>query len=284
MNIRGRLFNFDRTYIMGIINVTPDSFFDGGLFKTTDDAVQKALELVKDGADIIDIGGESTRPGALPVSIEEELNRVIPVIKQFRKIDKETPISIDTYKAEVAKQAILSGADIINDISGGTFDESIINVAAAYNCFYILMHIKGKPFDMQQNPVYSEKGVVFDIKEFFINQTKKLMNSGIKRDKIILDPGIGFGKTLNDNIEILSNLRELCNLGFPVLIGTSRKSFIGNLLQKPPQDRLYGTLASVVLSIVNGVSIVRVHDVSQIKDAIIITDKILKQKNISMVS
>jgi len=268
---------------MGIINVTPDSFSDGGLFKTTDDAVQKALEFVKEGADIIDIGGESTRPGAMPVSIEEELNRVIPVIKKFREKDNETPISIDTYKAEVAGQALSNGADIINDISGGTFDENIIKIGAEYDCSYVIMHIKGKPFNMQQNPVYSEKGVVFDIKEFFINQAKKLIDSGIEKDKIILDPGIGFGKTLNDNIEILNNLNEFRKLGFPVMIGVSRKSFIGNILNKPPQGRLYGTIAAVVLSIINGASIVRVHDVREVKDSVVVTDRIICNKKIAMV-
>lgn len=282
--LRGKEFNFNRTYIMGIINVTPDSFSDGGLFKTPDEAVKKALELVKDGADIIDIGGESTRPGAMPVSEEEELNRVIPVIKKFREIDNETPISIDTYKANIAEQAILNGADIINDISSGTFDDNITKIAAKYNCPYVIMHMKGKPFDMQQNSVYSERGAVFDIKEFFTKQIKRLKDTGIEECKIILDPGIGFGKTLNDNIEILNNLFEFKVFGFPILIGVSRKSFIGNILGKPPQDRLYGTIASVVLSIINGATIVRVHDVREIKDAVVITDRILRNKKISMVN
>lgn len=280
--LRGKEFNFDRTYIMGIINNTPDSFYDGGLFKTSDEAVKKAIELVKDGADIIDIGGESTRPGAISISEEEELSRVIPVIKKFRQVDDRTPISIDTYKAGIAEQAILSGADIINDISGGTFDENIIKIAVKYNTPFILMHIKGKPFDMQQNPVYSEKGVIFDIKEFFMNRIKILKDKGIQNDKIIIDPGIGFGKTLDDNIEILNNLSDFKVLGFPILIGTSRKSFIGNILGKPPQDRLYGTIATVILSVINGASIVRVHDVKEVKDAVRITDKILQNKRLSV--
>jgi dihydropteroate synthase len=284
MKLRKKEFNFDRTYIMGIINVTPDSFSDGGLFKTPDEAVEKAIELIKDGADIIDIGGESTRPGALPVSEEEELKRVIPVIKKFREIDNETPISIDTYKANIAKEAILNGADIINDISGGTFDENIIKVVSKYNCFYILMHTKGTPFNMQQNPVYSENGVVFDIKEFFSQRIKIMNDSGIKNDKIIIDPGIGFGKTLDDNIDILKNLYKFRDFGLPIMVGTSRKSFIGNILNKPVNERLYGTIATVVLSIMNGASIVRVHDVKEIKDAVVITDRILHNKKISLVN
>ncbi|MCX8092545.1 MAG: dihydropteroate synthase [Candidatus Goldbacteria bacterium] len=269
---------------MGIINITPDSFYDGGMYKTSDEAVEKAIQLVKEGADIIDIGGESTRPGALPVNEEEELKRVLPVIKKFREIDNKTPISIDTYKSNVAEQAILNGADIINDISGGTFDEKMIKIVAKYNCSYIIMHINGQPLNMQQNPIYSEKGVVFDIKEFFLKQIKKINDNGISTDKIILDPGIGFGKSLYDNLKILNNLSEFKSLGYPILIGTSRKSFIGNILNKPPEDRLYGTIASVVLSIINGASIVRVHDVKAIKDAVLVTDKILQNKKISMVN
>ncbi len=282
--IRGKEFNFDRTYIMGIINMTPDSFSDGGVFKSSDDAVRKAIELVKDGADIIDIGGESTRPGALPVNEEEELKRVIPVIKKFRELDNKTPISVDTYKSNIAKQALLNGADIINDISGGTFDNNIIKVVSEYNCAYVIMHIKGKPFDMQQQSVYSERGVIFDIKEFFINRIKIMKDSGINVNNIILDPGIGFGKTLDDNITILNNLSEFRALGFPILVGTSRKSFIGSILGKPVNDRLYGTIASIVISIINGASIVRVHDVKEIKDAVVITDKILQNKKNSMVN
>lgn len=280
--LREKEFNFNRTYIMGIINVTPDSFYDGGLFIKPDEAVKKAIELVKEGVDIIDIGGESTRPGAIPVSEEEELKRVIPVIKKFREIDNETPISIDTYKANVAEQAILNGADIINDISSGTFDDNMVKIVAKYNSSYVIMHMKGKPLDMQQNPVYSEKGVVYDIKEFFIKQIKRLKDYGIDLNKIILDPGIGFGKTFNDNIEILNNLFEFRSLGFPILVGTSRKSFIGNILGKPPSERLYGTIASVVLSIINGAAIVRVHDVREVKDAVVITDRILRNKKFSM--
>ncbi|MBP7792436.1 MAG: dihydropteroate synthase [Candidatus Goldbacteria bacterium] len=276
--LRNKEFRFDRTLIMGIINVTPDSFSDGGLFKNSDKAVKKAIDLVKDGADIIDIGGESARPGALPVEKEEELNRVIPVIKKFREIDNETPISIDTYKSDIAEQAILNGADIINDISGGTFDENIIRIAAKHKSVYILMHMQGKPLNMQQNPVYSEKGVIFDIKEFFYNRIKMLEYMGIQKDKIVLDPGIGFGKTLNDNIEILNNLSEFKLFDLPVLVGTSRKTFIGNILNKPPGDRLYGTIASVVLAIINGASIIRVHDVKEVKDAVNVIDKILQNK------
>jgi dihydropteroate synthase len=282
--LREKEFDFSRTYIMGIINVTPDSFSDGGLFKSPNDAVQKALELVKDGADIIDIGGESTRPGALPVSEKEELERVIPVIKKFREIDNMTPLSIDTYKSNIAKQALLNGADIINDISGGTFDDDIMKIASEYNSAYVIMHIKGKPFDMQKDPVYSEKGVVSDIIDFFISQIKKAESIGIKRDKIIIDPGIGFGKTLQNNIEILKNLSMLESFGCPILIGTSRKSFIGNILNKPVNERLIGTVASVILSIINGASIVRVHDVKEIKEAVTFIDFALKNKNIAKVS
>ena len=203
---------------------------------------------------------------------------IIPFIKKFREIDNETPLSIDTYKSDIAEQAILNGADIINDISGGTFDENIIRIAVKYKSVYVLMHMQGKPLNMQQNPVYSERGVIFDIKEFFYNRIKMLEYMGIKRDKIVIDPGIGFGKTLNDNIEILNNLYEFKSFDLPMLIGTSRKTFIGNILNKPPRDRLYGTIASVVLAIINGASIIRVHDVKEAKDAVNVIDKILQNK------
>jgi len=249
-----------RTLIMGILNVTPDSFYDGGKYSIWDRAVQRAEKMLEDGADIIDIGGESTRPGAEPVSLEEELDRVIPVIEAIR--DFPIPISIDTYKAKVAAEALKHGASIVNDISGLRFDPEMAKVVAKYNVPVIIMHIKGTPRDMQKNPHY--ENVVEEIKNYFIKQVDYAISFGIKRENIILDPGIGFGKKLEHNIEILRNINEFKKLGFPLLIGHSRKSMIGMILDRiPPEERLSGTLAISSYCIMNKVYIVRVHDVKE---------------------
>jgi len=248
------------TFIMGILNVTPDSFYDGGKYSIWDRAVQRAEKMLEDGADIIDIGGESTRPGAESVSLEEELDRVIPVIEAIR--DFPIPISIDTYKAKVAAEALKHGASIVNDISGLRFDPEMAKVVAKYNVPVIIMHIKGTPRDMQKNPHY--ENVVEEIKNYFIKQIDYAISFGIKRGNIILDPGIGFGKKLEHNIEILRNINEFKKLGFPLLIGHSRKSMIGMILDGiPPEERLYGTLAISSYCIMNKVHIIRVHDVKE---------------------
>lgn len=264
-----------RTLIMGILNVSPDSFYDGGKYNELEKAVAGAKEMVKEGADIIDIGGESSRPGSEPVSLEEELSRVIPVIEAVSS-EIDAPISIDTYKSEVAAKAIRAGASIINDISGLRFDKKIAKVAAKYDVPVIIMHMQGTPRDMQKNPHYND--VTGEIISFFRKQVSVAVDSGIDKNKIIIDPGIGFGKTVEHNLEIIKKLQEFKILGLPVLIGTSRKSFIGHTLnQEDPEERLCGTLASVAAGVMNGVDIVRVHDVYECKMAAEMADAIIKQ-------
>ena len=260
------------TLIMGILNVTPDSFSDGGKFIHLDKALSQAQYMEKNGADIIDIGGESTRPGAISVSVKEEINRTIPVIEEIRKYSN-IAISIDTYKSEVAEKALLAGADFINDISGFTFDSRMMEIVKKFDVPVVLMHIKGTPQDMQTNPTYID--VIKDLLEFFSFQINKALDFGIKKVQIIIDPGIGFGKQLNDNFILIRRLKEFSELGFPILIGPSRKSFIGLTLDSPPEYRLEGTLAAVSAGILNGASIVRVHDVKEVKRTVIITDKIM---------
>ena len=261
------------TLIMGILNVTPDSFSDGGKFIHLDKALSQAQYMEKNGADIIDIGGESTRPGAISVSVKEEINRTIPVIEEIRKFSNIS-ISIDTYKSEVAEKALLAGADFINDISGFTFDSRMMEIVKKFDVPVVLMHIKGTPQDMQTNPTYID--VIKDLLEFFSFQINKALDFGIKKVQIIIDPGIGFGKQLNDNFILIRRLKEFSELGFPILIGPSRKSFIGLTLDSPPEYRLEGTLAAVSAGILNGASIVRVHDVKEVKRTVIITDKIME--------
>ncbi|MEK6690990.1 MAG: dihydropteroate synthase [Nitrospirota bacterium] len=246
---------------MGILNVTPDSFSDGGLYLNTDKAVERSFEIEKEGADIIDIGGESTRPGALPLSPEEELSRVVPVIEKL-KSRLRIPISIDTYKAEVAREAIKAGASIINDISGLRFDPEIASVSAEYDVPVVIMHIKGTPRDMQINPVYQD--LIGEIRHFLEEGISIAQKAGVDDDMIIIDPGIGFGKTFEHNLEIINRLDEFRSLGMPILLGPSRKSFIGKILDLPPGDRLEGTAAAVAIGIMKGANIVRVHDVSSI--------------------
>ena len=260
------------TLIMGILNVTPDSFSDGGKFIYLDKALSQAQYMEKNGADIIDIGGESTRPGAISVSVKEEINRTIPVIEEIRKYSN-IAISIDTYKSEVAEKALLAGADFINDISGLTFDSRMMEIVKKFDVPVVLMHIKGTPRNMQTNSTYID--VIKDLLEFFSFQINKALDFGIKKVQIIIDPGIGFGKQLNDNFILIQRLKEFSELGFPILIGPSRKSFIGLTLDSPPEYRLEGTLAAVSAGILNGASIVRVHDVKEVKRTVIITDKIM---------
>jgi dihydropteroate synthase len=247
------------TLIMGILNVTPDSFYDGGRSYGPDKAFEKANELYRDGADIIDIGGESTRPGADTVSLWEEMDRVCPVIEAITgRID--IPISIDTYKSEVAEEALKLGASIINDISGLTFDEKMTNIAAKYSSYVVIMHIKGTPKNMQVNPVY--ENLLDEVYTFLENSKEKALISGVDKDKIIIDPGIGFGKSFEDNYRLLNNIGFFKKLGVPLLIGLSRKSLIGKLYDKD-YDRLSATIALNSISALNGADIVRVHDVRE---------------------
>lgn len=263
-----------RTLVMGILNVTPDSFSDGGRFFSLESAVAHARQLIREGADIIDVGGESTRPGAEPVPAEEELRRVLPVIRAIRK-EFSVPISIDTYKAIVAEAALAAGANIVNDISALRFDPQMVEVVAHARVPIVLMHMLGTPQTMQQNPVYTD--VVREIKEFLGERIAFARAHGIR--EIIIDPGIGFGKTVAHNVEILRRLSELKDLGCPILIGTSRKSFIGKLggteeNPLPISERLEGTIASNVIAVLHGAQIVRVHDVAAMKRALAIVDAV----------
>lgn len=260
------------TLVMGIVNVTPDSFSDGGKFFLPEVAISHASKLITQGADIIDIGGESTRPGAEQVSESEELKRVIPVIEKIRTDNPTILISIDTTKASVAKHAIEAGADIINDVSGFSFDNNMIGIVESYNIPVVIMHMKGNPQNMQLNPEY--KDIVNEILDFFKMKIKIAIQSGINRSMIILDPGIGFGKTVEHNFELLSRLNEFNVLELPIMIGPSRKSFIGITLDLPPEDRVEGTAAAVSAGVMNGASIVRVHDVKSMKRVVRIIEKV----------
>lgn len=274
IKIGNRKFTFGkRTYIMGILNVTPDSFSDGGKYFDVDKAVEKGIQIVKEGADIIDIGGESTRPGSKIVSVEEELSRVIPVIK---KLSKKTriPISIDTRKSKVALKAIKAGAKLVNDISGLRHDPKMAQIIAKSNAPVVIMHMKGTPENMQKNPNYED--VVDEILNYLKESIEIAENAGILQNKIIIDPGIGFGKRTEDNLEILKQIKEFKVLGKPILIGTSRKSFIGNILALTVENRLLGTAATCTSSILNGVDIIRVHDVKEMKQIAKIADAIAR--------
>ena len=259
------------TLIMGILNVTTDSFSDGGLFFDRGIAINHALEMEAAGADIIDIGGESTRPGAEPVLLEDELNRVIPVIEAIRSAS-DVCVSIDTYKADVAEKAITAGANIVNDISGLQFDESMANVVKNNNVPVVIMHIKGTPREMQKDPHYDD--LMQEVVAYFQERVEFCHQHGIKKENIILDPGIGFGKRSQDNFELLRELKQIADLGYPVLSGPSRKSFIGLTLDLPVEERVEGTAAAVTASILNGAKIVRVHDVQEMKRVVTITDNI----------
>lgn len=267
----GKLHLGRKTHVMGILNVTPDSFYDGKRYNTAEIAVDHALKMIEEGADIIDVGGESTRPGAYPISEAEELLRVIPLIKMLSKQTRK-PISIDTYKASVAEKAIDAGASIINDIGGLLMDKHMAKVAAEAKAPVIIMHKKGNPRTMQKYPI--RKNVMSEIISYLQKSVSRAVNAGIDEDKIILDPGIGFGKTLRQNLEILKRLRAFQSMGFPILIGTSRKQFIGTVLKLPVQERLNGTLATIAVAVINGAHIVRVHDVREAVQVVRICDAI----------
>ena len=267
------LLNPDRVLILGILNITPDSFSDGGLYLNPKKAFNKAIKLLNDGCDIIDIGGESSRPGSTPISSQEEIDRIIPVIEKIKN-EVECLISVDTYKADVASEAIKYGANIINDITGLSHDPDMIELVVKNNTPVVLMHMQGNPKQMQKNPYYNN--VIDEISRFFSKQIRKLDKKAFPLDKIILDPGIGFGKTLQHNLKILKNIDIICKLGCHTLIGTSRKSFIGDILNCPPEKRLEGTISSNLFAITQGVKIIRVHDVLEMRRALTIFEKILK--------
>ena len=263
----------DRSLVMGVINVTPDSFSDGGRFSSPAAAVEHGLKMVDEGADFIDIGGESTRPGAKPVSLMEELKRVIPVVKGLSgRID--VPLSVDTTKAEVAKAALDQGAEIINDISALRFDDSMPKVIAENSAAVILMHMRGTPRTMQEGDL-SYSSLCGEIIKFLRQQMDRAVQSGVSPEQMMVDPGIGFGKTPGDNMKLLKHLSEFKVLGRPIVSGVSRKSFIGKVLGGEPMERGEGTAAAVVVSIMNGSNVVRVHDVGAIKRVVAMTDAII---------
>lgn len=274
IKIGGRTFDFTkRTYIMGILNITPDSFSDGGQFMSYEKAVAHGRQMIEDGADIIDIGGESTRPGAQKVTAKEEMERVIPVIKALSGI-KGAVISIDTTKSIVANEAIEAGASMINDVSALRFDGKMIKVAARSKVPVILMHMLGSPRTMQKDPRYND--LMPDIISYLQNSIGLAIKGGVSKDKIIVDPGFGFGKTVGHNLEILRRLKELKVLGCPVLIGTSRKSTIGKVLGLGTEDRIEGTAATVTAALAGGANIVRVHDVAQMSNVARMCDAMYK--------
>lgn len=268
MYIGNKLFQLGkRTYIMGILNVTPDSFSDGGKFIDFEKAVKHAKEMVSQGADIIDIGGESTRPNHVPVGEEEEIKRVIPIIKALSK-EINIPISVDTYKAKVAEYCMLEGASLINDVWGFKRDKEMAKVAAKYNATCLLMHNR-------ENNNYNNlmQDMLSDLKE----SIELALKAGVKEDKIIIDPGIGFAKNYEQNLIVMKRLEMLSTLGYPVLLATSRKSMIGNTLDLPPEERVEGTLATTVIGIMKNCDFVRVHDVKENKRVCMMTDAIIRK-------
>ncbi|GAB4340183.1 MAG: hypothetical protein Kow0099_15910 [Candidatus Abyssubacteria bacterium] len=265
----------ERTIIMGILNVTPDSFSDGGRFLTFDAAIAHGEKMAEDGADIIDVGGESTRPGAEYVPLEEEAERVIPVIEHLART-LSIPISIDTCKAEIAKRALDAGAQIVNDISALRSDERMINVVRDSNCPLILMHMQGTPKTMQQNPSYD--ALIPEILSFLEERMHSVVQQGVDLEQTIIDPGIGFGKTVDHNLEILRGLAQFRALGRPILVGPSRKSTIGKVLDAEVYDRIEGSAAAVAVAIANGAHIVRVHDVKEMARVAKMTDAIMGKK------
>ena len=263
----------ERTYIMGVLNITPDSFSDGGKYFDSkvniDRVVEDAVRMEQEGADFLDVGGESTRPGAEEVSLDEELERVIPVIETLKQ-KVSIPLSIDTYKSEVADEALKAGAVIVNDISGFRFDERMPEVTAKYSASCILMHIKGTPKNMQKDPQYDN--VVQEVYDYLGESVKMAENAGIKQ--IITDVGIGFGKSLEHNLALIKNLGRFKELGYPVMIGLSRKSFLDKIFPTPMDERLEGTIAANTISIINGANIIRVHDVLENKRAARVADRL----------
>tara|TARA_S200000501_G_scaffold204910_1_gene192645 strand:+ start:41 stop:898 length:858 start_codon:yes stop_codon:yes gene_type:complete len=266
----------ENTLVMGILNTTPDSFSDGGLFNSARKGLKRAVKMAEEGADIIDIGGESSRPGAKKIDVAEEINRTIPIIKLIRQELPNILVSIDTTKSQVAEKALQAGADIVNDISAMTFDPKIKQIIKKYNAGLILMHMQGTPQDMQINPQY--KDVYSDVKNFLSKKYKEAEEAGINRQSIILDPGIGFGKSLEHNLTLLKSLDRLTN-EMPILLGLSRKSFIGSILNRAnPNERLSGGLAANAYAIMKGAHILRVHDVLETCDLCKIMDNLLREE------
>lgn len=276
LTLRGKTFDWTKkTYLMGILNVTPDSFSDGGQFNTVENAIAHAKQMIDDGADIIDIGGESTRPMATKVEVDEELNRVIPVIKALREFNCNIVISIDTRNAETAKQAIEAGADIINDVSGFDWDENMLSVAVETQAPVVIMHSLSDPQTMQINPEYSED-IIGAIYKKLSDKIDIAIQAGVKLENIIVDPGIGFGKTLEHNYEIVRRVKEFTSLGFPLLVGVSRKSLISKIIDTPLEEREEANIALNSILAMNGANIIRIHDIKKHAGAFKVIDYAIK--------
>ena len=261
--LKGQRLGLDRPLLMGIVNVTPDSFFDGGRFCDPQRAVAHALRLVEEGADLLDIGAESTRPGALPVDEQEERRRLVPVVAAVAKA-VSVPISVDTSKAEVARAAIDAGAIMVNDVTALRGDSAMVDVVAQAGAGLVLMHMQGTPDTMQHAPRYDD--VVGEVAQFLAERVRFAIDHGVAKDRIVVDPGIGFGKTLDHNLDLLANLRVFTELGYPLLVGPSRKGFIGQLTDQSVEERGWGTAGVVALAVEQGANILRVHDVGPMKD------------------
>jgi dihydropteroate synthase len=276
MQLRDRQFNWgERTYLMGILNVTPDSFSDGGEFDTVEAALGQAKAMEEAGVDVVDIGGQSTRPGAVEVSVEEEFNRVVPVVRSLREVSS-IPISVDTSRSIVARAAVEAGADLVNDVTGGTGDPQMLATVAQLGVPVILMHLRGTPQTMQTLTDYED--VVGEICQVLERQANLAISAGVNPDAIVLDPGIGFAKTHEQNLTILRELPKVRSLGYPLLVGVSRKSFIGRILdRRDPKDRGWGTGAACAAAIVGGADILRVHDIREMFDICRVTDAIFRR-------
>jgi dihydropteroate synthase len=262
----------DRTLLMGVVNVTPDSFSDGGLYLGPREAVEQGLKLLAEGADLLDIGGESTRPGSEPTSAAEEAGRVLPVIRGVLERAPQAVVSIDTSKAEVARQALEAGARVINDITALAGDPDMAGLAAASSAGLVLMHMQGEPRSMQKNPVYED--VVAEVKEFLAQRAAAARAAGVSPEAIVLDPGIGFGKRLHHNLALIRGLGELGRLGYPVLLGASRKSFLGLITGRALDERLFATVGAHAVGALLGADIVRVHEVGPVRDAVLVADAV----------
>ncbi|MEO6862292.1 MAG: dihydropteroate synthase [Microcoleus sp.] len=282
LTIRNKTFEWGkRTYLIGVLNVTPDSFSDGGDFYTIESALAQAENMVKSGVDIIDIGGQSTRPGAAEISLEEEIDRVIPVVQMLRQkadIFASIPISVDTTRAQVAQAAVEAGADIVNDISGATFDSEMLSTVAQLQVPIMLMHLRGTPQTMQKLTDYQD--LIGEIREFLESRIEVAVAAGIDKSQIIIDPGIGFAKTYSQNLELLRELPKFRGLDCPILVGVSRKSFIGHILNQPEaKQRIWGTAAACTGAIANSADILRVHDVREMHDVCLVADAIFRNQS-----
>lgn len=264
-----RIYKDKKPMIMGILNITPDSFSDGGRFNNIDNALEQTKRLINEGADIIDIGGESTRPGAKPVSLDEEIKRVIPIIREVKR-EFDVLVSVDTYKSKVAEEAIKVGADMINDVWAAQKDLNMAKVVSDYKKPIIIMH--------NNKDTFYDKDIIISMKEFFDKSIYLLESEGVRRKDIIIDPGIGFGKTTEQNLEVMNRLDELKSLDLPILLGTSRKSLIGNVLGLEVEDRLFGTLATNIYGAIKGVNIIRIHDVKEHFQSIKMLDAVINYK------